>query len=149
MVSSSAATPEAYLRELPPDRAAELAVVRSTVGAAVPEGFVEPMAHGRIAWVIPLEVVPRTYNGKPLMLAGLAAQKNHASLHLMPLYMGAAMSEADFRARWRADRPPDLGKACLRFRRASDLDLGLVAEVVSACSLERYAAIMSASRSSR
>jgi hypothetical protein len=94
-------------------------------------------------------VTPTTYNGKPLMIAGLAAQKNHSTLHLLPIYTGAVMSEADFRARWSAARPPDLGKGCLRFRSAADLDLDLVAEVVSACSVERFAQIMTAGRGTR
>jgi len=149
VAASSASTPDAYLRELPPERAAELAVVRSAVVDAMPEGFVETMEFGMISWVVPLDVAPKTYNGKPLMLAGLAAQKNHSTLHLLPLYSGAVMSEADFRARWSADRPPDMGKGCLRFRAASDLDLDLVAEVVSACSVERFVQIMTASRSTR
>ncbi len=149
MAASTASAPDAYLRELPPDRAAELAVVRSAVGAAMPEGFVETMGHGMITWVVPLEVAPETYNGKPLMIAGLAAQKNYSTLHLLPLYTGAVMSEADFRARWSAARPPDLGKGCLRFRSASDLDLDLVGEVVSACSVERFVQIMTAGRTTR
>ncbi len=124
-------------------------MVRSAVGAAMPEGFVETMGHGMITWVVPLDVAPKTYNGKPLMLAGLAAQKNYSTLHLMPLYSGVVMSEADFRARWSAARAPDLGKGCLRFRSAADLDLGLVAEVVSACTVERFVQIMTASRSTR
>jgi len=149
VVASSASTPDAYLRELPPDRAAELAVVRAAVGAAMAEGFVETMSHGMIAWVVPLEVAPKTYNGKPLMIAGLAAQRNYSTLHLMPLYSGVVMSEADFRARWSADRPPDLGKGCLRFRSASDLDLDLVTEVVSACTLDGFVQVMTAGRSRR
>jgi hypothetical protein len=148
-VVSSAATPEDYLRELPPERAADLAVVRERVNAALPEGFVETMEFGMIAWVVPLSTVPKTYNGKPLMLAGLAAQKNHSSLHLMPLYNGAAMDEAQLRARWSAPRKPDLGKGCVRFRTSDDLDLDLVAEIVSSCSLERFVAVMTTPRSSR
>jgi hypothetical protein len=149
MAASAALTPDAYLRELPPDRAAELAQVRATVGGAMAEGFVETMSHGMIAWVVPLEVAPKTYNGKPLMIAGLAAQKTYSTLHLMPLYSGVVMSEADFRARWSADRAPDLGKGCLRFRSASDLDLSLVTEIVSACTVDGFVRIMTAGRSRR
>jgi hypothetical protein len=144
MASSSASTPDDYLRELPPDRAAQLAEVRHVVAGALPDGFVETMDFGMIAWVVPLETVPRTYNGKPLMYAGLAAQKNHNALYLMGLYSGAAVTEADLRARWRGGRKPDLGKSCLRFRDPSDLDLGLVAEIVGSCTLDGFVAVATA-----
>ncbi len=60
MVTSTAATPDEHLRELPADRAAELSVVRGAVNAALPEGFVEEMGFGMITWVVPLDVYPDT-----------------------------------------------------------------------------------------
>jgi hypothetical protein len=149
VAASSASNPDAYLLELPPARAAELAVVRAAVNAALPDGFVETMDFGMISWVVPLEVAPKTYNGKPLFLAGLAAQKDHSSLHLMPIYSGAVISEADFRARWNASRRLDMGKACVRFRRAEDLDLELIGEVIASCRLERFVEVATSHRSSR
>ena len=68
-MTSMATTPEDYLRELPPERADELSLVRDLVNAHVPDGVVEVMDFGMIAWVVPLEIVPRTYNKKPLMYA--------------------------------------------------------------------------------
>jgi hypothetical protein len=141
MVSSSAATPEEYLRELPPPRAAELAVVRDAVAAAMPEGFEEAMGFGMIVWQVPLEVYRDTYNGKPLMYAALAAQKNYSSLYLMPLYAGRTITEAEFRSRWSAPRRLDLGKSCVRFRTAADLDLPLICEVISGCTREGFVAL--------
>jgi len=143
MTSSAASTPDAYLRELPPERAGQLSDVRQVVNAALPAGFEEQMGFGMITWVVPLAVQPTTYNGKPLMYAALAAQKNHNSLYLMGLYSGAAITEADLRARWQGGRRPDLGKSCLRFRAPADLDLALVSEVVSSCSLERFVELAS------
>ena len=133
-----ATTPEDYLRELPPERADELSLVRDLVNAHVPDGVVEVMDFGMIAWVVPLEIVPRTYNKKPLMYAALAAQRNYSSLYLMPLYSGATIGVDEIRARWAADRPLSMGKSCLRFRTASDLDLTLIGEVLDSCTLERF-----------
>jgi hypothetical protein len=149
VVSSTAASPDAYLRELPSDRAAELEIVRATVNTALPVGFVETMDFGMISWVVPLAAVPQTYNGKPLMFAALGAQKNHSSLYLMPLYSGAVIAEAEFRARWSAGRKPDMGKACVRFRKAEDLDLDLIGEVIASCSLDRFVEVATSQHSSR
>jgi hypothetical protein len=41
-------------------------------------------------------------------------------------------------------RKPDVGQARVRFRTAADLDLGLVAEVISSCSLERFVEVATA-----
>jgi hypothetical protein len=138
MVSSSAATPEDYLRELAPERAAELEIVRAVVQESIPDGFEEAMGFGMIVWQVPLEVCPDTYNGKPLMYAALAAQKNYSSLYLMPLYAGRTMTEEEFRARWSAPRRLDMGKSCVRFRAATDLDLPLIREVISGCTFDGY-----------
>ncbi len=138
MVSSSAETPEEYLRELEPSRAAELVVVRSVIEKAMPDGFVECMGFGMITWVVPLEVYPATYNKKPLMYVALAAQKNYSSVYLMPLYSGGTVVEKEFRARWAGSKRLDLGKACVRFRAASDLDLDLIGDVISSCTLDGF-----------
>jgi hypothetical protein len=39
-----------------------------------------------IAWYVPLERFPDTYNGHPLGLAALASQKQYMSLYLNAVY---------------------------------------------------------------
>ena len=58
MVSSQAATPEAYLAELPPERAVLVGHVRDLVNANLPRGYVERMNWGMISWELPLERYP-------------------------------------------------------------------------------------------
>ncbi len=66
MVTSQASSTEEYLRELSPKRAAILRAVVEVVRANLPSGYQEGMQYGMIAWTVPLERLPRTYNGKPL-----------------------------------------------------------------------------------
>jgi uncharacterized protein YdhG (YjbR/CyaY superfamily) len=133
MASSSAATVDQYVAELPPDRAAEIAAVRALVNAHIPDGYVEAMDYGMITWSVPLSTYPETYNGHPLAHTALAAQKNYCSLYLMTVYSAAGrIPEDEFRARWNGAKRLDMGKSCVRFRRAADLDLDLIAEVVGA-----------------
>lgn len=127
---SDATTVEKYLATLEPDRAETIRTVLDVVRAAMPTGYAESMAHGMIGWGVPLERYPVTYNGEPLAYVALAAQKRHCSLYLMGLYMSPG-AEQDFRARWSAPRALDLGKSCVRFRTAADLDLPLIAEAVA------------------
>ncbi|HEY8721469.1 hypothetical protein [Pengzhenrongella sp.] len=43
----------------------------------------------------------------------------------------------DVRERWSAPRRLDMGKACIRFRAAADLDLPLIAETIAGSGVER------------
>ena len=72
---SEAATVEAYLLELPADRRAAISELRKVIRGNLPKGYVEAMNWGMIAYEVPLAINPKTYNGKPLMYAALAAQK--------------------------------------------------------------------------
>jgi len=101
MVSSKAPTPEAYIAELPPERAALVSRLRDLVNANLPDGYVERMSWGMISWEVPSERYPDTYNGQPLVYAGLAAQKNHHALYLNCVYASAERTAAEARIRRR------------------------------------------------
>ncbi|HEX6069219.1 MAG TPA: DUF1801 domain-containing protein, partial [Longimicrobiaceae bacterium] len=114
MVSSRAVTVEEYLEELPPERREVIATVRDEILRNLPPGYREAMNWGMISYEIPLERYPQTYNGQPLTLAALAAQKNHYAVYLMSVYMqpdGVARLRDGFE---RAGKKLDIGKSCLR-----------------------------------
>ena len=132
MVSSRAATVPDYLDELDPTRRADIEQVRDAINAALPAGYVETMSFGMIGWVVPLDDYPVTYNGQPLAYAALAAQKNGNSLYLNCVYASPERAER-LRAAWAASgRKLDMGKSCIRFRRAADLPLDVVADEIAA-----------------
>ena len=131
MVQSKAATPEAYLAELEPARAKEISAVRDLVNAALPAGLVERMAWGMISWEVPLEVTGPTYNGQPLVHTALAAQKNHNALYLNCAYTSPGLSERLKAAFAAAGKKLDMGKSCLRFRRADDLVQDAIREALA------------------
>jgi hypothetical protein len=86
MVSSDARTPDELIAALPPDRREAMTRVRELVNANLPTGFEEGIEFGMIAWYVPLERFPDTYNGHPLGLAALASQKQYMSLYLNAVY---------------------------------------------------------------
>lgn len=140
MVSSAAASVKQYLDELPPERRAVVARVRAAMRKAMPKGYEEAMNWGAICYQIPLERYPDTYNGQPLAFVGIAAQKNNYGLYLMGLY-GDAGREATLKAAFDAiGRKPDMGKACVRFRKLEDVPLEAIAKWVSTVSVEDYLA---------
>jgi uncharacterized protein YdhG (YjbR/CyaY superfamily) len=143
---SDAATPDAYLAELEPQLAAELARVRDTVNAALPDGYVERMAWGMISWEVPLEVSGPTYNKQPLVYAALAAQKNYNALYLNCTYASAERTDRLREAFAAAGKKLDMGKSCIRFKRADDLPLDAIAREVRSTTPEEFAQVNAAAR---
>jgi len=138
MVTSDAATPDEYIASLPEDRRAAVAAVRDVVRRNLPEGFEEGMQFGMIAWYVPLERFPDTYNGQPLGLVGLASQKSYMSLYLNSVY-GDPKTEAWFKARYAASgKELNMGKSCLRFRHLEDLPLDVIGETVARVRLDDF-----------
>lgn len=146
MAHSDAATPQQYLDELEPARAAELGLVRDFVNSAIRPGFVERMAWGMISWEVPLEVSGPTYNKQPLVFAALAAQKNHNALYLNCIYPSPQRTEALAAAFAAAGKELDMGKSCVRFTRADDLALDAIGREIGSMTPEEFAALSESAR---
>jgi uncharacterized protein DUF1801 len=130
MATTPARTVSEYLRSLDPERRKTLSAVRNVVNDNLPEGYVEGVVYGIIAWSIPLSTFPDTYNGQPLCCAALAANKNYNSLHLMGAAYGSkekAFLRQEFEKRGKRF---DMGQGCLRFRTLDDLPLDVIGEVI-------------------
>ena len=149
MVSSRATTVADYLAELPAERRAEIEKVRDIVNEALPPGYREGMGFGMIGWVVPLADYPVTYNDQPLAYAGLAAQKNYNALYLNCVYASTERAER-LRERWKAaGKKLDMGKSCIRFKRADDLALDVVRDEIASTTPEQFIAIYEAARRRR
>ena len=153
MARSTAATPDEYIASLPDERREAVAAVRDVVNRNLPPGYSEGMAYGMIAWWVPLETFPDTYNGQPLGLAGLASQKDYISLYLNTVY-GNRDEEAWFKGRYaRSGKKLNMGKSCVRFRHIDDVPLDLIGETIARADLDRtlahYAEARGSSRRTR
>ncbi len=129
-MQSDAESVEEYLAQLPDDRRAAITKVRDTVRANVPDGIVETMRWGMIAYEIPLERYPDTYNGQPIGYAAIASQKNHMAVYLTGLYMDDDLRDEFLDAYRATGKRLDVGKSCVRFRKIEDLPLELIGEAV-------------------
>jgi Domain of unknown function (DU1801) len=149
MPASTATTPDEYIASLPDDRRETVAAVRDVVRSNLPAGYEEGMAFGMIAWYVPLETFPDTYNGQPLGLAALASHKAYVSLYLNSVY-GDREEEARIRERFaETGKTLDMGKSCLRFRRADDIPLDVIGETIARADLDTYLARYAEARASR
>jgi len=131
MVQSKAKTVAEYLDELPEDRRAAIAMVRSVVKKNLPKGYKERMGYGMITYEIPLEQYPDTYNGQPLCYIGLASQKNHMALYLTNVYADPEQEQFLSDAFKKAGKKMDMGKSCLRFKKIEDLPLDAIGTIVA------------------
>ncbi len=148
MVSSKATTVADYLAELPPDRRAEIERVRDLINAALPDGYREGIGYGMIGWVIPLERYPDTYNRQPLAYVALAAQKNSNSLYLNCVYASKERTERLREAFAAAGKKLDMGKSCIRFKKADDLALDAIRAEIASTSPDQYIRIYEEARAS-
>ncbi len=145
MAKSSATTVEGYLAELTPDRRESIAAVRAAIIQNLPTGYEETMQGGMIAYVIPLEDYPVTYNRQPLVYAQLASQKAYMSVYLMNIY-GDKQDESWFVGEYEAaGKKLDMGKSCVRFKSLDDLPVDVIGKAIAltpvAEFIERYEAV--------
>ena len=144
---SDAKTPEEYLSELDPTRREAISAVRTVILDNLPHGYDEVMQYGMISYIVPLSVIPDTYNGQPLMYIALASQKHYMSLYLTTVYADQSLSDW-FKQRYLATgKKLNMGKSCVRFRKLENLPLDLVAEVTALTPLAKFVEEAKASKS--
>lgn len=145
-MKSAATSVSSYLEDLPPDRREAIEIVRNEILRRLPKGYEETMGFGMIAYVVPLEIYPDTYNKQPLMYAALANQKNHMAVYLSAIY-GSETERAKFEAAYAATgKRYDCGKSCVRFRNLDELPLAVVGDAIASMSMESFIAVAKAAR---
>jgi len=148
-MKSNATTVAEYLNDLPPDRQEAIKIVRETILHNLPEGYEEVINWGMITYQVPLEVYPDTYNGKPLMYAALANQKNHLAVYLTGIYLDEDRRKDFEQAYKKTGKRYDVGKSCVRFRNLDDLPLPLIGYSIKAMEMDEFVERSKAIRSTR
>ncbi|HLL14968.1 MAG TPA: DUF1801 domain-containing protein [Pyrinomonadaceae bacterium] len=115
---------EKYLDSLPAERRAEIERVWDVVRAHVPRGYVEE-----------IDAKFLSFKAGNDWLVALANQKNYISLYLMPLYLFPEM-KAKFDAA--TDGKLKCGKSCINFKRAGQLPLEVLGEIVGSYEADDY-----------
>jgi uncharacterized protein YdhG (YjbR/CyaY superfamily) len=146
---SDATTVDQYLAKLPPDRRDALTKVRKVMLKNLPEGFEEAMNWGMIAYQVPLESYPDTYNKQPLMYAALASQKNHMAVYLSGIYT-SEKARKEFEAAYKATgKRFDVGKSCVRFKKMDDLPLDVIGRTIASMGVDELIALTEQAHSKR
>ena len=125
-----------FLAALPPGRRAAIAALRAVVLKNLPAGYAEVINWGMVCYEVPLAINPKTYNGKPLMYAGLASKKNYMTIHLPMLYRKESALAA-FKAGWKA-KTLDMGAGCVRFKAVEALDLACIGRAIASIEIREF-----------
>jgi hypothetical protein len=135
---SNATDIESYLAELPEERRRAIETVRQVILDNLPPGYEEVMNWGMITYQVPLPEYPDTYNGKPLMYAALASQKNHMAVYLTAIYADDKARQSFEDAYRQTGKRFDAGKSCVRFRKLDDLPLELIGQSIASCRMPEF-----------
>jgi hypothetical protein len=135
-----------YIEGLPADRAAAIEAVREVILANLADGFDEVMNWGMITYEVPLATQPDTYNGKPLMYAALASQKNHMAVYLTAVYATSELWQSFVDEYKATGKRLVMGQSCVRFKRLEQLPLEVIGKAIAAYDVGSFVEIVSAAR---
>ncbi|HNA18587.1 MAG TPA: DUF1801 domain-containing protein [Chitinophagaceae bacterium] len=134
-MQSKATTVEQYVSELPADRQATINALRKVIKKNLPKGFQECMGYGMLGYVVPHSIYPAGYHCNPkdpLPFMGLASQKNSINLYHMGIYAEPKLYKWFTEAHANASpKKLDMGKSCVRYKKAEDIPLKLIGELAS------------------
>lgn len=138
----NANSPEEYIDKVPEDRREYFSKLRNVILANLPDDFEECMTYGMIGYVVPYSIYPNGYHcdpKQPLPFLSIASQKNfialyHSGIYAIPELLDWFVSEYPKHSR----RKLDMGKSCVRFKKAEEIPYELIAELVKQINPHRW-----------
>jgi len=134
--------PEEYIAQILEDRIPYFKKLRQTILDNIPKGFEEQMSYGMIGYVVPKSTYPAGYHCTPelpLPFVNIASQKNFIALYHSGIY--ADKNTLDwFVAEYpkHCKRKLDMGKSCIRFKKAEEIPFDLIAELMQKFTVEKW-----------
>ncbi len=136
-----AASVEEYLDQLPADRRAALEALRAVFRENLDSDYEEGIQYGMIGYYIPHRIYAAGYHcdpSQPLCFASLGSQRNHMALYLMCVYMDSPTADKFKDNYAKTGKKLDMGKACIRFKRAEDLALDVIGQTIASVTVDKY-----------
>lgn len=140
-----AKNPDDYISKIPEDRIPYFKKLRQTILDNIPKGFEERMSYGMIGYVVPKSTYPDGYHcdtSLPLPFANIASQKNFIALYHSGIYASPEILE------WFVGEYPkhckrklDMGKSCIRFKKAEEIPFELIAELMQKMTVQSWIAL--------
>jgi len=125
-MKNEVSTPQDYLNDLPENRRIEIKKVRSLIRKNLPKGYKELIKWGMITYEVP----PKK-DGKPSVSVSLGNQKNYMAMYFSNIHKNSK-GEQKFKNLYQQDgNKLNMGKSCLRFKKANELNMNFLAELLS------------------
>ncbi|WP_299523714.1 DUF1801 domain-containing protein [uncultured Lutibacter sp.] len=137
-----ATNPEEYIAQIPEQRIPYFKKLRKTILHNLPKGFEEQMSYGMIGYVVPKSSYPDGYHcdtNLPLPFANIASQKNFIALYHSGIYANPKLLNW-FVAEYpkHCKRKLDMGKSCIRFKKAEEIPFDLIAELMQKITMKEW-----------
>ena len=126
-------TVEDYFNAIAEDRKEPMEKLRACIRENLPGGFEEVLNYGLPGWVVPHSLYEAGYHVSPelpLPFIGIASQKSHIAVYHMGIYASGSLMD------WFVEKYPghcesrlDMGKSCIRFKKAADIPYDLIGEL--------------------
>jgi uncharacterized protein YdhG (YjbR/CyaY superfamily) len=126
----------------PEDRKEALTRLRKTIVDNLPKGFSEGVSYNMIGYGVPHSIYPDGYHcdpKQPLPFMSFASQKNFIALYHMGLYSDPEL------LKWftneyanRVKGKLDMGKSCIRFKKAENIPFDLIGELAAKMTVEEW-----------
>jgi hypothetical protein len=137
-----AKNPKEYISKVPEDRLTYFKKLRQTILNNIPKGFEEQMNYGMIGYVVPKKIFPAGYHcdtNLPLPFVNIASQKIFIAVYHMGIYANPELLD------WFVKEYPkhckrklDMGKSCIRFKKAEEIPFELIAELMQKMTVENW-----------
>lgn len=135
-------TPDEILNNVPEDRKEALTKLRRTILDNLPAGFKEGVNYGMISYVVPHSIYPAGYHCDPklpLPFISFASQKNFIAFYHMGLYSDKELLDWFVNEFQKVSTTKlDMGKSCVRFKKANQIPLELIGKLVSKITPEEW-----------
>ena len=139
---AEAQTVEDYFKALPEERREPMEALRDSIRANLPGEFEEVLNYGQPSWVVPHSLYEAGYHVNPelpLPFLSIASQKSHIGVYHMGIYASSSLLD------WFVGEYPkhcktrlDMGKSCIRFKKAAELPHALIGELCGKMSAREW-----------
>lgn len=133
---------QTYIDSIPKDKKDYFLKLRETILNNIPTGFEEQFSYGMVGFVVPKSIYPNGYHCNPklpLPFISIANQKNFFALYHIGIYMMPDLLNwfvAEF-SKYN-DQKLDMGKCCIRFKKADKIPFELIGELVKKMSVKDW-----------
>ncbi len=131
-----------YVENVPENYLDAIQKLREIVKNNIPVGFEEMINYGMIGFVVPHKLYPNGYHCDtklPLPFINIAAQKNFISFYHMGIYAVPSLLEWFVEEYAMANTQKlDMGKSCIRFKKAEYIPYELIGELVKKMTVENW-----------